>query len=343
MTLENDCVDVNSELIRDTTCVCSCEPYTVKTTVTSEGGIFIIERGVYLDTIYNPELTGIKYESGDGTGTFTSQFSGLEDNTTYYVKGYALLSSGKQILGNRIIISTVGTVTDIEGNVYNTTSIGDQVWMSYNLRTSLYNDGSPIRLVSDGETWAYLTEDAYCLYDNSPANKAFYGALYNFYAVNTGKLCPTGWHVPSWTELLTMISFLQTNGFNFDGSIPECYAVNKLAKALSVPPSYWHLIWYFSGGNPGSPIRTDYPEKINSTCFSAVPGGYRHSIWGFGFENGHFWHLGEVAFYWTSTISSVHLKTADNFEIFGSDSAVELGYGYGDFSFGYSVRCIKDQ
>lgn len=82
------------------------------------------------------------------------------------------------------------TVTDIDGNVYSTVTIGTQVWLGENLKTTTYNDGSDI-LNSPSTAGSYL------IYGNNPDNKDTYGALYNWYAVNTGKLCPTGWHVPT--------------------------------------------------------------------------------------------------------------------------------------------------
>ena len=84
-----------------------------------------------------------------------------------------------------------GSVTDVEGNVYPTIVIGKQEWMVLNLKTTTYNDGTPIPNVADGPTWANLVTDAYAWYDNDAvANEALYGALYNWYAVDTGKLCP---------------------------------------------------------------------------------------------------------------------------------------------------------
>jgi hypothetical protein len=96
------------------------------------------------------------------------------------------------------------TVKDIDANVYKTVNIGKQVWMAENLKTTKYNDGSTIPLVTENTAWESLTTPAYCWYNNDIANKEVYGALYNLYAVITNKLCPIGWHVPSnkeWTTL----------------------------------------------------------------------------------------------------------------------------------------------
>jgi uncharacterized protein (TIGR02145 family) len=90
------------------------------------------------------------------------------------------------------------TVSDFDGNTYNTVTIGVQVWMKENLKTTTFNDGTPISEVTDFTDWFNLTTPGYCWYDNDKEKyKETYGALYNYYAVETGKLCPTGWHVPT--------------------------------------------------------------------------------------------------------------------------------------------------
>ena len=92
------------------------------------------------------------------------------------------------------------TVKDIDGNVYKTVTIGKQVWMMENLKTTKYNDGKTIPLVTDNTAWTDLTASEYCWYNNDIANKKVYGALYNWYTVNTNKLCPKGWHVSADAE-----------------------------------------------------------------------------------------------------------------------------------------------
>jgi len=91
------------------------------------------------------------------------------------------------------------------GYNYKTVKIGSQWWFAENLQTTQYNDGTSISNVTDWFAWRTLTTDAYCWYNNDAATyRNLYGALYNWYAVKTGKLCPSGWHVPSndeWTIL----------------------------------------------------------------------------------------------------------------------------------------------
>jgi uncharacterized protein (TIGR02145 family) len=97
-----------------------------------------------------------------------------------------------------------GSMTDRDGNSYKTIHIGNQTWMVKNLSTTMFNDGTAIPIVNDASLWGNLLTPACCWQNNDPIRKVTYGVMYNWYAVNTGKLCPTGWHVSSdeeWTEL----------------------------------------------------------------------------------------------------------------------------------------------
>ena len=95
-------------------------------------------------------------------------------------------------------------VKDIDGNKYKTIKIGTQIWMAENLKTTHFNDGTSIVQIDKYDDWKGLISPAYCWYANDSTNKEVYGALYNWYAVNTKKLCPKGWHVPTdeeWKQL----------------------------------------------------------------------------------------------------------------------------------------------
>ena len=116
---------------------------------------------------------------------------------------------------------TYGTMSDIEGNVYKTIQIGSQVWMAENLKTTKYNDGKLITLVTNNVGWGNLSTGAYCWHENNIINKGTYGALYNGYAVRTGKLCPTGWHVPTKEEWHTLV-------LNYDPDVLSTGILNSL-------------------------------------------------------------------------------------------------------------------
>lgn len=153
-----------------------------------------------------------------------------------------------------------GVVKDIEGNIYNTITIGSQTWFSENLTTTKYNDGTSIPIVEDQTAWNNLTTPAYCWYNNDQVTYGKYGALYNWYAVNTDKLCPSGWHVPDNNDWMQLIYYL--------GGLDVAGAKIKMEGLL-----FW-----------------DSPnlEATNETGFSAIPGGWRSdNFYGIG-ENSSF-------------------------------------------------------
>jgi len=211
------------------------------------------------------------------------------------------------------------TVTDIDGNVYQTVKIGTQTWMVENLKTTKYNDGTSIPLVSDDNAWLVFSTPGYCYYNNDAANKTTYGALYNWYTVNTGKLAPTGWHVPTDAEWTTLENYLIANGYNYDGMTTG----NKIAKSLAATTG-----WVTSTdiGGVGNDL-----TKNNTSGFAGLPGGCRYT-------NGTFNYIGANGNWWSSTED-------------GADGALAryLYYNYGDFcrggnggQGGLSVRCVRD-
>jgi uncharacterized protein (TIGR02145 family) len=184
---------------------------------------------------------------------------------------------------------TYGTVSDIEGNVYRTIQIGTQEWMAENLKTTKLNDDTPIQLITNNATWYNLSTPAYCLYFNNPVRYGtIYGALYNWHVITTEKLCPNGWHVPTNAEWTTMMNYLVTEGYNYDGTT-DVNTLNKVAKSLASATGW------ISSTNKGAVGNTDYPDKKNATGFSALPGG--------GLTNDAFYFSGqgEAAAWWSST------------------------------------------
>ncbi len=110
-------------------------------------------------------------------------------------------------------------IKDGDGNVYTSVKIGTQTWLSENLKTTKFNDGTPIPLVTDNNEWKNLATPGYCWYGNDEAtHKNVYGALYNWHAVSTGKLCPKGWHVPSSDEIDVLDIFI---GNDVGGKLKE--------------------------------------------------------------------------------------------------------------------------
>jgi uncharacterized protein (TIGR02145 family)/uncharacterized repeat protein (TIGR02059 family) len=201
-------------------------------------------------------------------------------------------------------VSAPGTVNDNDGNVYNTIVIGTQEWLRENLRTSKYNDGSSIPLVTDNTAWSNLITPGYCWSNNDAATyKATYGALYNWYTVNTGKLCPTGWHIPSDAEWTTLTTYL--GGENVAGG-----------KLKETGTAHWY------SPNAGA---------TNETNFTALPGGSRDF-------DGSFYGIGNYGDWWSSTESNTDI--AWDWGMYYLDSNVYRDYY--DKRDGFSVRCVRD-
>jgi uncharacterized protein (TIGR02145 family) len=183
--------------------------------ISYDGGADVTARGVCWGTSPGPTISGNYTSDGVGAGTFVSNLTGLTINTKYYVRAYATNSIGTNY-GNEIFFSTkgaTGTVSDVDGNTYQTIQIGTQIWMAENLKTTKYNDETSIPNVTDATEWLNLTTPGYCWYNNDAATyKTPYGAMYNWYAVNTGKLCPAGWHVPSEPEFYVLDDYLGSEG-----------------------------------------------------------------------------------------------------------------------------------
>ena len=213
-------------------------------------------------------------------------------------------------------------VTDIDGNVYHTVTIGKQVWMVENLKTTKYNDGTDIPGLSNDN------EPGMCWYNQDPANKDIYGGLYNFRVVSSGKLCPEGWHVPSvddWDTLFCYLAGRDTTDLGDTLIITMDWSVVpgklKSTGTLEAGTGLWNA--------PNS--------SLNSSGFSAVPGGN----WA-GFDRG-FLGQGNYARFWTSNSVGQHdgMEASINRENpADSTSVVDAGHAIGGYS-GLSVRCLK--
>lgn len=204
------------------------------------------------------------------------------------------------------------TVTDVDGNVYPTVQIGDQVWMAENLWVMHYRNYDPIPEVARDQTWGGLGSGAYCNYDGYQENAKKYGRLYNWYAaVDPRGLAPEGWHVPTdeeWKQL-------------------------ELYLGMSVAQADTYLV---RGTNEGDKLKSTKSwtgdNKGTDECgFCAVPGGYRQA---------NCQDLGVSACFWTSTVA----KEIATYAYFRALMADESGiYRRLNIKWmGFSVRCVKD-
>lgn len=214
------------------------------------------------------------------------------------------------------------TVTDVDGNEYNTVLIGDQCWMKENLKTTKYRNGNDIEYPgSDNTEWRDNDNGAYAWYSNDPGWGDYYGALYNWLAVNNSSgLCPVGWHVPSDSEWEMLIGFIQgIEPEDIGNQLKSCRQVNSPLGGDCT--TGLHPRWDSDSQDYGT---DDYG-------FSALPGGYR-SIYG-GYDN-----IGESGFWWSNTESS----SSGSWERHIYYSSGNVNRDAEDKNRGYSVRCIKN-
>jgi len=218
-----------------------------------------------------------------------------------------------------------GTVKDIDGNVYHTVTIGSQVWMVENLKTTKYRNGDAIPVVTvsvDDKVWCILTTGARCNYDNNTTISNKYGILYNWYAVNDSRnIAPTGWHVASDEEWITLLEFASVN-LGTSGSV---------CKALAASTDW-------AASNVVGAVGNDL-TKNNGSGFTALPGG---NYW-VGESNNHimgeFGEISEKGCWWTSSPKQSFSNTS---LYLSKDFNDDLnGGGYREQS-GLSVRCVKD-
>jgi uncharacterized protein (TIGR02145 family) len=255
--------------------------------------------------------------------------TGLLSGTKYYMRAFAKTTDGA-VYGKVVSFSTkpmtykksfnpllsYGAVSDIDGNSYKTIQIGAQLWMAENLKTTRLNDGSAISLVPDIDSWNHLLTPGYCWYENDEAFYGnLYGALYNWYSVGTGLLCPTGWHVPDeadWKELKMYLGMTNEQAELLFG-IAGTNEGDKIKESGSVN--------WAEGGKGGT----------NESGFTALPGGVRKA------GAPIYAAEGIVANWWSSTARLTawcHGVAYDASGIWRSDMYLK--------DYGLNVRCIKD-
>jgi uncharacterized protein (TIGR02145 family) len=220
-----------------------------------------------------------------------------------------------------------GSLTDQDGNVYTTVKIGNQVWMAENLRVTKYNDGSAIPLDTSTAAWNAATPK-YCYYNNTTSVDSIrkFGALYNWYAVNTGKLAPAGWHVPTDSDWNTMMVCLVRNGYNSDGNT-DTTRYNNIAKSLAAKTD-----WAISSCLQTGEIGCDLAHN-NTSGFSALPGGYRS-------ERGYFSNRRTNGYWWSATEGST--LNARYLSLNYGGTSLLSGF-VNSKSVGYSVRLVRGQ
>ncbi|HEX2921856.1 MAG TPA: fibrobacter succinogenes major paralogous domain-containing protein [Bacteroidales bacterium] len=196
------------------------------------------------------------------------------------------------------------TIRDIEGNYYHTVKICDQWWMAENLKTTKMNDGTPIKIIYDQDDWWGHTIPTYCWYNHDKTYKDVYGALYDWYAVTSGKLCPVGWHAPSDEEFQ---------------ELTDCLGGSQVAGGKLKEAGMLH----WQAPNTGA---------TNESGFTALPGGMRDM-------GGVFSNLGTSGFF-RSTAEHGDGAQANGWNVYSYNTAFSVFDWERTMSF--SVRCVKD-
>jgi uncharacterized protein (TIGR02145 family) len=306
---------------------------------TSLQPLMIFGDGATLSAIVNPCLltSTVSFEYGQTAGYGNSvdytkylyyadqkiaiRISGLTPGTTYHFRVKAVNSLGTSY-GDDMIFQTTQAVADNVGNQYNTIVIGSQTWTSRNLETTMFNDSTEIPLVTDDSTWAVLDTPGMCWYNNDELqSRETYGALYNWYAVSNGKLCPAGFHVATIDEWITFVSFLGENWFYYGGYI------GMSAGILMANETGWDYSSVVESiGN------TDLPDFRNITGFSVLPAGIRDA------SQKVYSSRGSYSSFWTTTENYADYSDIVGFSFDGTIPE----YGYQKRTNGYSIRCLKN-
>jgi uncharacterized protein (TIGR02145 family) len=235
------------------------------------------------------------------TGKFLSYTQGnILHYSVFSEKNNTIITDS--LTANKIYQLEFSECIDKDNISYPIVKIGEQWWMAENLQTTKYNDGPAIPNVTNHTTWDALTSDAFCWYNNIATYRSTYGALYNWFAVNTGKLCPKGWHIPSITEWATLSDFL-------GGTLQAG------AKLKETGITHW------LSSNTGA---------TNESGFSGLPGGTHN--------NSGFYYINSTGFYWSSTEYSA--TYARDYGMYAN--SVYFQQGIDRKQFGLSVRCVKD-
>ena len=304
--------------------------------------------GVCWDTVPNPVLGNNNY-SEDGSNfapfSYTSLIFDLNDSTTYYVRAYATTAAGTgygqvESFTTYAIKACPGTptVTDYDGNVYNTVQIGNQCWMRENLRTTHYYDGTDIIEATIVNSNVPLRYKPSCSWDQVPEE---YGYLYNWAAVMNGApqsgavpsgvqgVCPTGWHVPSHNEWQLLINYVRSQA----SWVCNSYSPGR---AMASQNGWWYC-------TPDQcAIGSTAPSvSRNTSGFSILPAGYYY-------QNGNCSEgYMDNSYFWSSTASYSYDTTyADYCQMSCGDSYLNIYGGSWDMGtykyYGMSVRCIQD-
>ncbi len=289
------------------------EKATINADVTDDGGANVTDRGIVWGLNENPGFDDNVTQEGSGTGTFSITLEDLEEETTYFVRAYATNGIGTSFSSQQSFTTlsesdTTGTVTDIDGNVYNTVMINDLWWMAENLKTTKYDNGDDIATGYSEDDWVDLTKGAWAYFNDNSDWDPIYGKLYNWYAVDDPRgLCPTGWRMPTDDEIKDLRDLY--------GGFQEAGGALKETGTAEDGDGYW---------------REPNEGATNITGFTARPGGAR--IYGV------FFNRETTGYFWTG--DQFDDDAARNY-LMVYDTSSLLRHIY-QKHYGLSVRCVKE-
>jgi len=292
--------------------------------ITTDGGAIITARGVCWSINVNPTIAlSTKTIDGLGVGNYLSTMTGLNANTSYYVRAYATNNIGTSY-GNNQLFTTFQQYSylqgpnfnDIDGNSYTSiTTICGQTWSAKNLNVSHYRNGDVIPQVTDPAQWANLNYGAWCWYNNDAStNGATYGKLYNWYAVNDPRgLTPIGWHIPSDLEWNNLIKCLDSSSDTTIMGVQNALLGGSIKEA--------GLLHWLSP-NTGA---------TNISGITGIPGGARY-------ETGTFNGIGKLCYLWSSTEQDSNYAWV---RLLYNNASYIVRMNYPK-KLGFSIRCLRD-
>lgn len=292
---------------------------TVTGRIVSDGGLKLLERGVCLSAEPNPTTSSVcKKDTTNGSSDFSVDLKDFGSSATFYVRAYAINSKGTSY-GEELSFTLQlnvpdESVKDIDNNSYSTIRIGEQIWMTENLKVTHYRNGDPITHITlqEDALWLNTKSGAYCAYDDNLANVQNYGYLYNGFAIfDERSICPEGWHIATKEEWQTLIDYL--GGTNTAGSLL------KSKEGWDDPNFYTYVLSGFNALPGGirlhSKIDQNYTEYdgIKEQAFFAASNEYAQD----GIN--YMWYSNMIKLTQWARVSDNSFKTC-----------------------GQSVRCIKD-
>ena len=233
------------------------------------------------------------------------------DSNFSFFKFLTFAFLGLVIIQPAKLFAQTENVTDIDGNLYKTVKIGEQLWMAENLRVTRYNNGDSIPFLISADDWSATSSSAFAFYDNDTNNISQFGILYNWFTVDDKReICPNGWHVPSDTEWIMM------------------------EKALGMKSQETGKMTAWRGTDEGNKLKTTEFGGNNLSGFSAKGTGYRH-------PNGEYKGKGADNDYWTSTLYINKGKSEGMLHgLLNSKSTIVRNFHTPDY--GFCIRCLKN-